>query len=588
MSASTREILNSVPRCTAQWLLPGSTWITAWIATLAIGAGIALRLWRIKIDGMVDTDSGYYIIFANYYREIILHHSPHYFGLDTQAKPGFMLLAFFTSLVFGLEGYSLPALNAVLAGGIGFIIYRIAQLVFRSATVSASALILAMFVPFLIDLDRKGLAHGAVTLAILLSIYMLLKWSTYPWVLRRGSLIGSGLALGVAFLCHPTVFFYVVTLGAIVLAISLSVTKPTLREKAMPAFVFFAAAAAPVLFAELFYRVVFLVWPELIGLRNPAYARFFGFGYIGDLLNHFHSAEVYKANVKALGTVAGDGAEDPAFFINTLRMFRVDAIGVVYAVGVTCSSVYLIWRYWAERRVQYIVMLAVAYTPLLMMAFNPFFGQFARSLHATLPLFMLVLAVGMADLMQYAAANASLPRAYASAVTITLTILFAADGARAFVGDYHKAINAPNYLANSARLPDLIFTDLAERGIIKVYLYQNVFGLQWWYYLKKHYNALPSALENPNARPVPEVRVISDPDDLERMVKAGKVEAVILLIRPRADGAPFLDETERKQAEQFPELVTRLGGREIMNDKTSPIYSKWVRVFEFSRVAGRP
>ena len=561
-------------------LLPQATAGIALIALLALALGIWLRVWRVASDGMLDADSAYYTIFADYYRRVIFDHYPLYFGIDTQTKPGFMILATIAVSVLGFESYSLPVLNAVLAAASGLMVYRIAGLFSRGPVAPLIALLFVMFVPYLIDLDRQGLTHGAAVLAILYSVYELLIWSLHPWSHNRKALVRSGLALGFAFLCHPTIFFYVVSLGAIVFSLSVSLTTPNVREKAIPLLVFAISAAVPVLLTELVFRSIFFLWPELIGYRNPEFARFFGFGYIGDLLNHFNSAKVYKQNVQALGYTSGDSAQDPAFFFKALETFRFDVVGMVTAFGVACSSIFLLLRPPFGRRVQCIVLLVAAYSPLVMMAYNPYFGQFARSLHGTLPLLMVIFAIGVLSASQWLAGRVQFLRHWAGACAIVFAVFWAAEGARLFVSSYYQKLEKPLTDAMSPKLADIIFSDLKSRGIDGVYLYQNVFGSQWWFYLRKYFNALPAPLENPKASPPPDTRIISSEVELERLVRSKQAQVVIILIRPRAAGAPFLNDAERIAVERFLNLVPSLGGRELMAVSGAK-YSDWARVFQF-------
>ena len=561
-------------------LLPRATAGVTLAALLALAVGVWLRVFDVASDGQLDTDSAYYAIFSDYYRKVIFEHYPLYFGLDTQTKPGFMILAVIAVSVLGFEIYTLPLLNAVLAVACGLMIYRIAALFARSPVVPLISLCFAMSTPYLISLDRHGLAHGAAVLGILYSIYELLKWSFHPWSRNRTGLIRSGLALGFAFLCHPTIFFYVVSLGAIVFSLSVSLTTPNFKEKATPLLVFALSAASPVLMMELVYRSIFLLWPEMVGFRNPEFAQFLGFGYLGDLLNHFNSAKVYKQNVKALGYTTGDSAEDPAFFFKALASFRFDAVGVLTALAVAGSSIYLLLRPPIGRRVQCMVLLVSAYFPLVMMAYNPYFGQFARSLHGTLPLLMIVVAVGLQSASSWLAGYVPFLRSWSSAGAILLAAIFAAESARFFVSNYYRNFNESPDAMMSPKLPDVIFRDLKSRGITNVYLYQNVFGSQWWFYLRKHFNALPSPLENSKVSPPPDTRVISDEEEMTNLVQSKKAQVVIFLIRPRAADAPFLNESERIAFERFLNLVPRLGGKEVMAGSGAR-YSDWVRVFQF-------
>ena len=561
-------------------LLPGASGWIAFAALLALAFGVWLRVWRVAIDRQLDTDSAYYAIFADYYRKVLFDHYPLYFGLDTQSKPGFMILAVMAITALGFEIYSLPVLNAVLAAVSGLMVYRIAGLFSRGPVVPLLSLFFVMSMPYMIDLDRHGLTHGAAVLAILYSIYELLIWSFHPWSRNKKILVRSGLALGFSFLCHPTIFFYVVSLGSIVCFLSVSLTTPDFRERVMPLLAFALSAAAPVLAAEFVFRSVFLIWPELVGLRNPEFARFFGFGYLGDLLNHFNSAKVYRANVKALGYTSGDGAEDPLFFFKALAAFRLDIVGAVTAIGVACSSIFIMLRPPMGRRVQCAILVVAAYFPLMMMAYNPYFGQFARSLHGTLPLLMVIFAVGLEAAWSGLAARVSWLRSGAGAGAVLLAVIFAAESARFFVSGYYRDIEKPLSAAMAPTLPDVIFGDLKSRGISSVYLYQNVYGAQWWFYLRKHFNALPAPLENPKAVPPPDARIISGEEELERLVRSRAAQVVIVLIRPRAEGAPFLNDAERVAVERFLNLASNLGGKEV-KARSGAGYSEWARVFQF-------
>ena len=309
------------------------------LAAVALAGGVALRLWRVASDGEIDGDSAGYIAFGNYYKDVLFHHFPHYLAFDTQSKPAFLFLATLSAIVFGFEVYALPALNALLACGIGLMAYQIARLYSDSLVAPLAALALVMFTPFLIDLDRHGLAHTGATLTLLTSIYALMRWSERRWAARRFYLIASGVLLGVAFLFHASVLLYVISLGAIVAVLGVTITTPNLKDKLVPLVVFGASSAVPIIVVECLYRSIFFFWPELVGPRSPALNSFFGFGYVGDVLNQFDYIRIYKANAKAQGFFNIDTAQDPMFLFNVLRLFRFDAVGVIFGCGILFATI---------------------------------------------------------------------------------------------------------------------------------------------------------------------------------------------------------------------------------------------------------
>lgn len=553
------------------------------LAAVALAGGVALRLWRVASDGEIDGDSAGYIAFGNYYKDVLFHHFPHYLAFDTQSKPAFLFLATLSAIVFGFEVYALPALNALLACGIGLMAYQIARLYSDSLVAPLAALALVMFTPFLIDLDRHGLAHTGATLTLLTSIYALMRWSERRWAARRFYLIASGVLLGVAFLFHASVLLYVISLGAIVAVLGVTITTPNLKDKLVPLVVFGASSAVPIIVVECLYRSIFFFWPELVGPRSPALNSFFGFGYVGDVLNQFDYIRIYKANAKAQGFFNIDTAQDPMFLFNVLRLFRFDAVGVIFGCGILFATIGLGVTAMRRRSWPYFVLLATAWVPLLMMSYNPLIGQLSRALHATIPMLLIILALGLEQLAKYVAAVCPRWRQIVMVSPLVIAGVGAAEAAISFTGHYKDVRSSPGFATEASNFPNLLFRSLKARGIDGVYLYQNVFGGQWWFYLKKHFDGLPSALDNEHAGPSPNARIINNLDQLRSLVASGNAQAVVLLIRPYADGASPLDPVEVRNADQFLSYASQMGAREITGIDAVPKFSKWVRVFEFKR-----
>ena len=343
---------------------------------------------------------------------------------------------------------------------------------------------------------------------------------------------------------HPTTLLYGTILGSIVIARSALMVSPFLLDKQRPILAFGLASATPLLATELLYRAIFYAFPDMVGSRNPSIATWLGFGYFFDCYTHFLDAAVNK------------GIREADFFLQALRLFRSDSLGWIFAVAITISSGWLGFRALKARSLPFVVLLLTAYTPILMIGYNPSVGQLSRALHATLPLLLIILALSVGDAIRWLGDRY---RAYALTAVLPAVIatLAATDGIVSFLSQRQQEKADPSYLVSHIMIPQVVLGDLKAAGIDKIYLYDEGLGMHWHYYLKKYFNALPYYVEHPNVQPTPDVRLIANPVEFTDRVKSGAARVVIFW-RPG-----FLPEIYRRKEDEFLELAPKLGGRRL-------------------------
>jgi hypothetical protein len=235
-------------------------------------------------------------------------------------------------------------------------------------------------------------------------------------------------------------------------------------------------------------------------------------------------------------------------------------------------------RAYRERSAIFTALLLIAYVPLVIWALNPQVGQLARALHATLPLLLVVLAVGIGDLTRWLSTRAFVPGQVANILPAVFCVIVVIDGAITFLHKREALRSDPNYESGEMRLPQTLFADLRAAGIERVYLYDNAFyGLHWYFSLKKHFNALPFFVENPEARPEPDVRMIQDLDTLKSVVSSGKARLVIMR-RPAFEIA----EVYRKREDDFLSWAPKLGGKQWAGFGRIPTFPPNLFVYEFA------
>ena len=520
----------------------GAALLTAMAVIFAIG--FAFRTWWIAGYGLVDDDMAYYAIFADYYRRLIFENAPMYFGLDIAYKPGFMLLAFVAVGLIGLTEYTLPLLNAVLGIGVACYAMRLAHLAGAGKTGVALAAALTLFLPFLIQLDRLGLTHTGATLALLASIERLLLWGRYSWAGPRHLLRSGGLLLGLAFLFHPTVLLFVLAEGLLVVYRELRLKVRPWRERVIDVVTFGGFAALPLLFADLVYRLLFLVWPNLKSGRADT---LFGMGYFGDVLNAFGWA-----------SVSGEGKRDSLFLWNAFGFFDAN-IGRAVALVTAAAVIFGLYVAIRQRSATFGWICVLALVPLSLMAFNPYVGQLPRALHASMPLLLVLIALGAERLSRWL--NARYPThgrlRIGDLVCVALALGMLAQ-AGFWLKDRSAYTKKPGYIYEELNLPWVLLGDLKAAGLEKVYIYYSGwYGMHWFYYLHEYFGAEPFPIQN-TLQPEPDSRIILSLTQFEQMVRHAKADVVIMRQMPDRHARLW---GGRGKEEDFLRLARELGGK---------------------------
>ncbi|MGE5477066.1 MAG: hypothetical protein ACM3Q1_10455 [Bacteroidales bacterium] len=536
-------------------LLPGARGLRLWLCLAVLAGGLLARTWGIADSGIVDDDMAYYAIFGEYYRKLLFAGYPMYFGLDIAYKPGFLSLSFLASLIFGYSEYMLPLANAFVATGVSLAVYRLAQLLTKDEWTPVVAMAAVTFVPFLIRLDRMGLSHTSATLLLLLSIHQLVLWARYSWEGPRSVLRRAALLLGGAFLFHPTVLIYCFTLGAVVCGHALAQRARPFVDRLKSPLYFAAWAFVPLLLVDVVYRTLFWAFPRLIAGRAP---NFLSPGYLGDVLTGF-----------AMASVSGEGSQDKAFAWKGLHLFGNGVTDYVCAAAILAGIGLLLWRMWRRERVW--AYLFVATVPLLMMAFNPYVGQYARALHATLPMLLIAAAAALCRLVEAIPAVRRSRTAVLGGMVVVLSIAQASSFAR------QGQFDNPAKQAELA-LPQHLLGALKAAGAERTYIYYSGFyGLHWFFYVNKYFGAIPFILQNGGLEPPADYRMILTPAELEQKVRDGVAEVV--LIR-RMDERTARAWNGHGKEDEFVALAAKLAGRRLerVGEYTVPAN---VEVFDF-------
>lgn len=523
--------------------------IPAAVLLAAFAAGFAFRSVWTAGYGLVDDDMAYYAIFADYYRRLIFDQAPMYFGLDIAYKPGFMLLSFVAVCLAGLTEYTLPLLNAVLGLGTAFYAMRIARLAGAGPTGAILAAVLVLFSPFLIQLDRLGLSHTGATLLLLAGIERLLLWGRYPWVGPRRLLKAGGLLLGLAFLFHPTVLLFVLAEGLLVVGRELRLKVRPWRQRLLDLVTFGGFAALPLVTVELLYRLLFLLWPNLKAGHADG---LLGMGYFGDVVN-------------ALGwaSVSGEGTRDPYFLWHALGFF--DANFSRHGVGAISLAAVMFGIYAAGRRrsatLGWICVLALV--PLLLMAFNPYVGQLARAAHASIPLILVLVALGTERLGHWFDEHRFSPSGLRISGTLFVALVLGVASvmqAGLWFKQMSDRIHKPGFVYEELNLPRILLGDLKAAGIGKVYVYYSGwYGLHWFYYLHDYFGAAPFSIQN-TLHPEPDSRMILTPQQMEQKVRQGEADIVIMRQMPDRHASLW---GGRDKEEDFLRLAASLRGKPL-------------------------
>lgn len=544
------------------FFLPGARGLRLWLC-LAILVGCFLaRTFGLSDAGLVDDDSAYYTIFGEYYRKLLFTDYPMYFALDIAYKPGFFLVSTLSAIVFGYSEYMLPLTNACIAVGISLAVYRLAQLITAVSWVPVLAMAAVTFAPFLIRLDRMGLSHTAATLMLLLSIHQLLQWARYSWEGPRSLLRRAGLLLGCAFLFHPTVLIYCLTLGAVVtFQALLQYTRPLLRRLLTP-LSFAGWAFLPLLCTDLIYRALFRVFPLLSSGHS---AKVFGAGYFSDVVGGF-----------GMASISGEGVQDPAFALKALALFGRDPTDYLSAVAIVAGLGLLLWRIVRGERLW--AYLFIATVPLLMMSFNPYVGQYARALHATLPMLLIAAAAALGLLVETVSALRNRQALIFSIVILALSV--AQVGSYARNGQFEK----PAKRAEMA-LPRNLLSALKDAGLEKTYIYYSGFyAIHWFYYQHKYFGALPFLLQNGGLQPPADYRMILTIPEVGDKIRSGAAD-VVLISRMIDDRVIRLWNGHAKE-DAFIAFAEKTGAPRLtqIGDYTVPDY---VYVYDFRSVRER-
>lgn len=485
------------------------------LLALVLLLGVAIRIWGAFSDGFPDDDMAYYTIFAEYYRGLIFDRAAPYFGLDIAYKPGFMVLAFLSVLILGSHDYTLIILNAVLSVGVGLATFAIARMILRSVPLAVVAVAMVTFAPPLLEVDRRGLTHTAATLFVLISVYYFLRFAQQRWNGSPTLLYKSGIFLGVAFLCHPTIILYVMVLMPLALyRVVLGIQWPW-SEKVSISVRYGLLAAAPLLVVDAVYRIIFAIWPVM---QVGHLSSIIGKGYLSD-----------AASGLSMATISGEGTRSRTFAIDALAMFRTDSAGKVILVLVLASSFYLLWRAVRERRDFFVLLVVVAWFPMLMMAYNPFVGQLARALHATYPLFAVIIVAAAGMLLQSYAERISGFAFTDRGVAVVFVSLIVAAGAFDFAVRYRQVQSSPHTLTSDMQLPRHIFGTLSQQGIKGVYVMRSGFyGMQWFYYLGYFFGSAPFVVQTDFADRPASIRMIESVDTIRSLVDGGQAEIVVM------------------------------------------------------------
>lgn len=512
--------------------------LAAIIALFALG--FAFRTAWIAGHGLVDDDMAYYAIFADYYRRLIFDGAPMYFGLDIAYKPAFMLLSFVIVSVIGLTEYTLPLLNAVLGLGVAYYAMRIARLAGASTTGAVLVAAMTLFMPFLIQLDRFGLSHTGATLILLAGIERLLLWGRYPWAGPRRLLKSGGLLLGLAFLFHPTVLLFVLVEGLLVTWREVRLKVRPWRERIGDLVAFGGFAALPLLAVDVLYRILFLVWPNLTSGREETWI---GMGYFGDVLNAL-----------AWASISGEGTRDPLFLWHAFGFFEPRLAG--HAMAPITLAAALFGLYVARRQrsatLGWICMLALA--PLSLMAFNPQVGQLARASHASIPLLLVLIALGAERLGGWLETHGVASSRLLIALVLGASMLLQAG---LWLERRVDHTQKPGFIYEEHNLPRILLADLKATGTDKIYVYYSGwYGLHWFYYLHDYFGAEPFTIQN-TLQPEPDNRMILTPMQLEQKVREGKADVVIMRRMPDRHARLW---GGRGKEEDFLNVARALGG----------------------------
>lgn len=520
-------------------LFPEAAGARLWLCLLLTLAGVLLRLWDIYDIGIVDDDMAYYAIFGEYYRKLIFSNYPPYFGLDIAYKPAFLLTSLIGVTIIGLTEYTLPAVNALISVGIGIFVYRLALLVSKDRYTPILSLGATTFTPFLVYIDRLGMSHTGATLFILISIYYLILWTRYSWsgplwLMRRAALF-----LGGAFLFHPTILIYCFTLGAVISWHVLMQRARPISERLRIILKFSFWAASPLLVCDVLYRIIFLVQPALVGWRGR---NIFGYSYLGDVFNGF-----------AMAGVSGEGKADPAFAWNALHVFDKGSFGQFAAAAILSGIGLFLWRLWRRERLLPFTFIAVV--PLLMMAYNPYVGQYARALHATLPMLWIMAASAITAVV------GAMPRdKYRPMMLGGIILCVAGAGSAISVQNHLASFRSSTANRDELNLPRFLLGDLKDSGINKVYIYYSgLYGAHWFFYLNKYFDALPFVVQN-RIDPLPFYSFLFSPSEMEAAVRDGRAEIVIMR---RMDDRVARVWKGRGKEEDFLAMARKLGGRRI-------------------------
>lgn len=546
----------------ASMLLPGAHGIRLWMCLVVLVGGMAIRTWGIADSGIVDDDMAYYTIFGEYYRKLLFSDYPMYFGLDIAYKPGFLFLSFLASLIFGYSEYMLPLANAFVAIGVSLAVYRLAQLLANDEWTPVAAMAAVTFVPFLIRLDRMGLSHTSATLLLLLSIHQLMLWARYSWEGPRPILRRAAMLLGGAFLFHPTVLIYCFTLGAVVFGQALAQRARPLADRLKSPLYFAAWAFAPLLLVDAIYRALFLAFPRLIAGRAQ---NFLSPGYLGDVLTGF-----------TMASGSGEGSQDKAFAWKGLHLFGENVTDYLWAAAIIAGIALLLWRIWRRERVW--AYLFVATVPLLMMAFNPYVGQYSRALHATLPMLLIAAAAALCRLVGAIPPVRPFRTAILSAVIVVSSIAQASSFVRQ--GQFDNPVKQAELA-----LPRQLLGALKDAGVEKTYIYYSGFyGLHWFFYVNKYFGAIPFILQNGGLEPPADYRMILTPPELDQKIRDGVADVV--LIR-RMDERTARAWNGHGKEDEFVALASKLSGRRLKRVGEYTVPSN-VEVFDFRRTDMSP